>query len=198
MDWLKEWVRSLVVLVILAATLEMALPMGEMKRYVKLTMGLVIMFAMLSPIATLLRHPLPIQWQLFEPQGGALPSMSQVMTAAKEFSAKQEVLAKAGAEEQLAAGVRQAVLLLPGVRDAVVAVRLGPDKRPAGATVVVDPGSPTAVRSVEPVMVGGGAAPRAVPPLDPALAAKVEAVVREQLGATCPVEITPLAAKNGG
>lgn len=197
MDWLKEWVRSLVVLVILAAMLEMALPMGEMKRYVKLTMGLVIMFAMVSPIATLLRHPLPVQWQLFEPQGGALPSLGQVMTAAKEFGAKQEALARAGAEEQLADGLRTAVLALPGVRDAEASVRLGPDQKPTGATVVVDPGSPGSVRPVAPVMVGGGTAPREAPPLDPALAARVEAVVREQLGPTCPVEIKRLSTKSG-
>jgi stage III sporulation protein AF len=188
MEWLKEWVRHLVTLVILAATLEMALPMGNMKRYVKLTMGLVILFAMISPWATLLRQPLPVQWHLFEPQGGALPSLAQVMTAARDFGAKQEALARSGAEEELSVALRQAVLALPGLRDAQVMVKLGGDGQIEAVDAVVDPGTKGAVRPVQPVTVGGKPPP-AAQPLDPALAGQVEAVIRAQVGPSVPITI---------
>lgn len=187
MEWLKEWVRHLVTLVILAATLEMALPSSNMKRYVKLTMGLVILFAMISPWATLLRQPLSVEWNLF-PSGGALPSLATVMSAAHEFGAKQEALARAGAEEELGATLRQALLALPGLRDVEVAVELDADGQVKAVEVVVDPGRPGGVRPVKPVAVPGQptAAPKAV---DPALVQSITAVLRPHVGPSVPIEI---------
>ncbi|HLO04059.1 MAG TPA: stage III sporulation protein AF [Symbiobacteriaceae bacterium] len=189
MEWLKEWVRHLVTLVILAATLEMALPMGNMKRYVKLTMGLLILFAMISPWATLLRNPMPIEWHLFEPAGGALPSLSQVMTAARDFGSKQEALARAGAEEEMANSLRQALLALPGLRDAQVAVKLGAKGEVEAVDVVANPGSPGSVRPVAPVTVGGKPEPQAKA-LDPALLGSITAVLRAQVGPKVPISIS--------
>lgn len=189
MEWLKEWVRHLVTLVVLAATLEMALPMGNMKRYVKLTMGLVILFAMIAPWATLLRSPISIEPNLFEPAGGALPSLSQVMVAAKEFGARQEALAKAGAEEEMATNLRQALLALPGLRDAQVAVRLGAKGEVQAVDVVANPGTPGSVRPVQPVTVGGKPEPQAKE-LDPALVSSITAVLRAQVGPKVPITIT--------
>lgn len=189
MEWLKEWVRHLVTLVILAATLEMALPMGKMKRYVKLTMGLLILFAMISPWATLLRSPMPVQWNLFEPEGGALPTLSQVMTAAREFGDRQQALARTGAEEEMAASLRQALLALPGLRDVQVAVRLSAKGEVEAVEVVANPGAPGSVRPVEPVTVGGKAEPQ-TKELDPALLGSITAVLRAELGPSVPLKIT--------
>lgn len=189
MEWLKEWVRHLVTLVILAATLEMALPSSQMKRYVKLTMGLVILFAMISPWATLMRSPMSVDLNLFEPEGGALPSLSQVMTAARDFGSKQEALARAGAEEELASSLRQSLLALPGLRDAQVAVKLGAGGEVESVAVVANPGTPGAVRPVAPVTVGGKSEPQAKA-LDPALVGSITAVLRAQVGPQVPLSIT--------
>lgn len=189
MEWLKEWVRHLVTLVILAATLEMALPMGNMKRYVKLTMGLLILFAMISPWATLLRSPMQIPWNLTEPEGGALPSLSQVMTAAREFGDKQQALAMAGAEEEMATKLRQALLALPGLRDVQVAVKLNASGTVEAVEVVANPGAQGSVKPVQPVTVGGKPEPEAVA-LDPALLGSITAVLRAQLGPEVPLKIT--------
>jgi stage III sporulation protein AF len=190
--WVKEWVRSLVMLLILASTLEMALPMGNTKRYVRLAMGLVIMLAMISPVAALLRRPIPVEWALFEPQGQTLPSLAQVMAAARRLSDKNQTLARAGAEAELAERVRQAVLTVPGIAEAAVQVRTAQDGLPTVAEVSVQPGGrPGAVRPVAPVRIGGfGSSGREeTRTVDPELAGRVEAAVRASLGSDVQVTV---------
>ncbi len=53
-----DWIRQIVILVLIAAFLDLLLPSGSMDRYVKLVMGLLIVMAMLSPVFRLLdREP---------------------------------------------------------------------------------------------------------------------------------------------
>ena len=53
MDVLKELVRNIVVILMLTAFLDMILPSGVMRPYVKMTMGLFILIALLNPVLDL-------------------------------------------------------------------------------------------------------------------------------------------------
>lgn len=50
MEYLKDWIMSVVTTVIFITILELILPEGSIKKYVKLATGLLIMVAVLSPI----------------------------------------------------------------------------------------------------------------------------------------------------
>lgn len=54
MELLKEWIMSIVSVVIFVTILEIILPEGSIKKYVKLATGLLIMVIVISPILKLL------------------------------------------------------------------------------------------------------------------------------------------------
>jgi len=158
---MKEWVRGLVVLVLLASCLEMMLPMGSMKKYVKLTMGLMIVLATLKPVFGFLGQPVAVTAALFDekPQAG-LPTISEIMAKAAEFRQKNQALAAGEVSNGLAAEAARAARSVAGVADAEAEVDLAVDGGEVtirAVTVRVTPGAPGTVLPVEPVSpVGGG------------------------------------------
>lgn len=59
-DPIRSWVRTIAVLVILAGFVEILIPRSNTARFVRMTMGLVIVLAVLSPLVSLLRQPLDV------------------------------------------------------------------------------------------------------------------------------------------
>ena len=64
METIRQLVRNLAFLVILAAFLEMMLPLQGTRRFVQVIIGLFIMLAVLGPIATLFRQQPPLHFSL--------------------------------------------------------------------------------------------------------------------------------------
>jgi stage III sporulation protein AF len=54
MDVLRELIQTIIVIVVLAVLVEMLLPGGDMRRYVKMVMGLLIIMAVLQAAAGVL------------------------------------------------------------------------------------------------------------------------------------------------
>ena len=52
----SDWVRHLVIIVVLAGFIEMILPKGDMRRYVQMVVGIFIIMAILNPTLLLLRQ----------------------------------------------------------------------------------------------------------------------------------------------
>lgn len=55
MNLLSSWAQKLVYLAIFATIIELLLPNGEIRRYIKMVMGLVFVLAILSPLFNLLK-----------------------------------------------------------------------------------------------------------------------------------------------
>lgn len=53
MVWLTIWLKKIILLVLLAAFLDLILPNTSMQRYVKMVMGLIILLTILSPVFSL-------------------------------------------------------------------------------------------------------------------------------------------------
>jgi stage III sporulation protein AF len=53
MEWLTLWLKKIILLVLLAAFLDLILPNSSLQRYVKMVMGLIILLTILSPVFTL-------------------------------------------------------------------------------------------------------------------------------------------------
>lgn len=190
MSELKEWVRGLVMLVLLGTCLELFIPANDMKKYIRMTMGLVVVLAVVAPMAAFLGRPVVVDTMaLGEPGGASLPSLNQIMNQAREFRERNQGLALQEARSQLAELARRAALAVPGVGEARAEVALtarGEEYQITQVTVVVVPGArPGGVKPVEPVRpigVAGKAAP--APPGEPSQAeAPLADAVRREVAA---------------
>ncbi len=98
MEIIRLLVQNLIVIIILSTFLEMLLPAGEMKRYTKLVMGLLVIITVLGALGSLLRgdwaRELPEQAIGVRQPGAA--GLSEIMASAKKVS--QEHLKRAGEE----------------------------------------------------------------------------------------------------
>jgi len=162
---ITDWVRGLVILVVLASLLEMLLPMGSMKKFVQLAMGLLILLGIVRPVVNLLGGSLSLDPIPLAEPAGELPTMSEIMVQANQFQERNQALLLREAEERLVAAAQGAALAVEGVAEAAVTLQLTEgasleQMRVERATVRLLLGSRHGqVRPVEPVEIGG-AAPR--------------------------------------
>lgn len=59
-EWIGDWLKQIILLVLVATFLDMILPSNALEKYVKLVMGLLIILAILSPIFKLLSEQLDL------------------------------------------------------------------------------------------------------------------------------------------
>ncbi|BDG59876.1 stage III sporulation protein AF [Caldinitratiruptor microaerophilus] len=200
MDALREMARSLVILAVLALGLEMALPQGAMRPYVRATVGLLAMLVILDPVLALARRPVAaLPAGPLDPGSTRFPTLEEIAAATKRLRQENEGLIAREFGEQVRRAAERAARALPGVASARADVHLGPPEAPLGPPKVtlvrleVRPGSrpePEAaavepVRPVEPVRVGAGEGPgRSLPTGPPAgaLAREVQRHVSAALG----------------
>ena len=50
MEWLTEWLKKIILLVLLAAFLDLILPNTNLQKYVKMVMGIIILLTILTPV----------------------------------------------------------------------------------------------------------------------------------------------------
>ncbi|BAD40842.1 stage III sporulation protein AF [Symbiobacterium thermophilum] len=202
---LTEWVRGLVVLVVLASLLEMLLPMGGMKRFVRLAMGLVIMLGIVRPILGLLGGQVAVDPEPWLEPTTSLPSVSEIARQAERFQARTQALLLEELQDRIRRAAEEAARSVEGVAEAAAAVELagGPRLETVSlerVTVTVVLGSRFGqVRPVAPVRIGGeeqaagggaGTRARAPTPAETPLAETVRRQVAEQLGLTDASQVT--------
>ncbi len=54
--WFSEWLRNIIAIILLAVVADMLLPNKAMQRYARLTIGLIILLVLLSPVLKILRE----------------------------------------------------------------------------------------------------------------------------------------------
>lgn len=52
MNWISGWIQEIIIAVIIGTIIEMLLPDGNCKKYVKLVIGVYILFSIVSPVIT--------------------------------------------------------------------------------------------------------------------------------------------------
>ncbi|GAA4709868.1 stage III sporulation protein AF [Brevibacillus fulvus] len=57
MEWLTIWLKKIILLVLLAAFLDLILPNTTMQRYVRMVMGLILLMTIISPVFSLFHLP---------------------------------------------------------------------------------------------------------------------------------------------
>ena len=55
-EWISGWAQGIIVAVIIATIIEMLLPEGSSKKYIKVVVGIYILFTIVSPVITKITH----------------------------------------------------------------------------------------------------------------------------------------------
>lgn len=50
MDWVSSWIQGIIIAVIISTIIEMILPEGSSKKYIKVVIGIYILFSIVSPV----------------------------------------------------------------------------------------------------------------------------------------------------
>lgn len=110
METLRLMVKSVVVIIIMAAFLEMILPRSDMKRYINLIIGMFVIIAVLNPFLAMFHQG--FSFDVLEPAGqgaatdtGALIRQGQEMAAAQKTDAARQYKEKLAKQVTALAGI---------------------------------------------------------------------------------------------
>lgn len=92
MSWLSQWLKEIIMIILLAAFIDLLLPNRAMQRYVKLMMSLIILLILLSPVIKLfdakLTDELASEWKkASEDSGPVYESLTTIQREAAKMSA---------------------------------------------------------------------------------------------------------------
>lgn len=107
----KELVRTVVLIVLLAAVLEMLLPQENLGRFVRLVMGLFVVAAVLTSVSKILPRTVPAT--LLLPLGGAVVDTEKIRRQAQALERYQQRVMQEMVNEE----VRRQVAALLGVEE---------------------------------------------------------------------------------
>ncbi len=146
MQGIKDWVRGIAVLTVFAGAVDMVLPEGDLRKYARAALGMLIVLCVVAPLARMISGGPPVE-DLYFPAPASASSLDDRTARALEWQA--EALARA----------------VPGVNGAKATVKMKDSvgwplpRGPAGVesvTVRVSAGAPSGdVEAVTPV--GGDA-----------------------------------------
>ncbi|EGG36782.1 stage III sporulation protein AF [Paenibacillus sp. HGF5] len=189
MDWLGDWLKSVIMVVLFAAFVDLILPGKALERYARLVLSLLILLTLLSPIITLITDPPENQLAMeLERQEKGLPEeiqLEHIMAQAEKLKDTQQSQSLQWAGNELAKVMKEEIAAETGeaVQEVkvVLAAVAGQGKEYAGA----------AIRSVDVRLAGDEPAdaelgeddrrPIGVPPVD-SVQVNVESMAQEQDG----------------
>jgi stage III sporulation protein AF len=115
MTWLNEWVKELILIILVAAFTDLLLPSHALQRYVRTVIGLFLLLVLLSPLYELFQHRWnPNQWMqaaLGDPtsQEVDMQPLSAIIQQSSELKAANEKQAKQLLEQQLQASMKEGI-----------------------------------------------------------------------------------------
>jgi len=95
MEVIRLLVQNLIVIVVLALFLEMFLPQSDLRRYIRLVMGLLVIIAVLQAMSSLVRG----EWKLDLPEQAVsdeqrnLPGLNEIMASGEKLSRDRQARA---------------------------------------------------------------------------------------------------------
>ncbi|GED51826.1 MULTISPECIES: stage III sporulation protein AF [Brevibacillus] len=126
MTWLTLWLKKIILLVLLAAFLDLILPNTSMQRYVKMVMGLIILMTIISPVFALFQlsqDDLALKLDRYQEQMNR-PSDTEWKRIAERLAGKQEKQIDAYVQSQVEASIRTKLKEDHGVEVTAVKVLL--------------------------------------------------------------------------
>ncbi|MBU2700934.1 stage III sporulation protein AF [Sporomusaceae bacterium BoRhaA] len=120
---LTGWIKGIIYIVLFAAFLEFLLPSGQMRKFIRVIIGLFIMLAVLNPIVTVLSRGQPDELLPTWRDLGREDRKSKGASAEELVTMEQEMTRNVYKKE-LSRQIRAVVMTIAGVGDAQVTVDL--------------------------------------------------------------------------
>ncbi|WP_127585982.1 stage III sporulation protein AF [Paenibacillus koleovorans] len=177
--WMSDWLKQVILVILLAAFVDLLMPNNGLQRYVRTVLGLFILLTLLTPIFTLFQKTLDTRKMLASVEqlpalvgadrAGTMTAMKPlgaVLQEAGSLKAAQEQQAMQLLETRLGAELQSSMEALPGVKVKTIDVTIQADNngkpvirtmqailyRIDGTVETAQPtGSEKEVRTVEPV-----------------------------------------------
>ncbi|WP_238650195.1 stage III sporulation protein AF [Paenibacillus piscarius] len=141
MTWLGGWLHELILVVLMAAFVEMLLPSKSMERYARLVLSLLILLAMLSPLISLLKGDASKELSAAVRQqensgwpgggkGKGGESLDQILADGRRLAAGARDQSLKLAAEEIAGQMRDQIAGSTGAKGVKVTVALGMGKNP--------------------------------------------------------------------
>ena len=152
MTTLYEMVRNLLVIIIIASFLELILPDGKMRPFVRFAVGLFVLIAILSPTLGLLFEDRSFELSFWDYQLEEAAQQS-VQTQGEELQEKIYQPQPEVIKSKLQGQIDAISSLVPGVNNVSSRVETNPDGSVKKITLQVETGSPAGVEKVAGVKV---------------------------------------------
>jgi stage III sporulation protein AF len=120
LETIYQLVRNIVFLVLLAAFLEMLLPLKETRRFVEVIFGLFVVVAVLNPVVALFDQKRFLTQEVYQEVGAE--ELEAILSRGEELQRAAAVEARAVYGKRLEDQIRTMACLVPGVGAAVVKV----------------------------------------------------------------------------
>jgi stage III sporulation protein AF len=111
-EWLSDWLKQVILLILIATFIDLMLPNHSLDRYVKLVMGLLIIMAILSPIFHLLAKDLDLSQLAFgtmDHSGTSLEPISQIRETSEKVKRAQFEQIRRRSENAMAQEIKEQV-----------------------------------------------------------------------------------------
>ncbi len=138
MDVLADIVKNVLVIIIMSSFLELLLPGGAIKPFVRFAIGLFVLIAVLNPILGYLFHGHDFQVRMWD-YTVTPDAQAEILQGGQEIqeqilSSNQQVL-----QEKLQGQINGVVLLVPGVQEVSTEARLTADGTVEGIRLSITP-----------------------------------------------------------
>ena len=160
MEVLAEIVRNLLVIIIIASFLEMLLPEGNTRPFVRFAVGLFVLIAILTPSLNYLYDDVSFPVSAWDDSWPGYDNEYVTGTGARiqeQIKGQSDLLLQEKLEEQVSA----VAILVPGVDDVQAELTLDQNGNPRRLGLVVQSSGPIKTDGIQPVQVWAGAEPEA-------------------------------------
>lgn len=124
MSTLAEIVKNILYIIILASFLEILLPDGGLKPFVRFTIGLFILVTVLSPVLSLLFSQRQVEVKLWDLQSNSSQS-EEIMKKGQAINQQITMVNNAAIREKMQGQIASIAMLIPGVQQLETKVDLG-------------------------------------------------------------------------
>ncbi|MDR0267048.1 stage III sporulation protein AF [Paenibacillus sp.] len=115
MTWLSSWLKEVIMVVLLAAFVDLILPSKSMERYVKLVLSLLILLTLLSPLVKLITEAADVKLagafnRINQQTAAGGTNLQQIMEQANEMKSRQQNQSLEWAAQEIAAQMKEQIL----------------------------------------------------------------------------------------
>lgn len=155
MQLLQEIVRNVLVIIILTSFLELLLPEGGVRPFVRFAVGMFIIIAVLNPVLSLLFSERELKVNLWDYQLEESKS-EEIIDNGQQI--QQEIITQHNeiAKEKLQGQIDAVAVLVPGVEEVKSEIEIGQDGKVQAVNIWLQSGSPEVKKAKDGIQVFSG------------------------------------------